>query len=87
MTKLEALRRAKGWSKAELARRAEIGESDIGKIESGRLQPYEGQVKRLAGVFRVPVSRMHEVLGELHGTDLDTKPRTKRVKKDKRRTG
>ncbi len=64
MTKLEEMRRERGWSKAELARRAEIGEADVGKIESGRLQPYDNQLQRLATAFRVPVSRMNEVADE-----------------------
>lgn len=62
MTKLEEMRRTKGWSKAELARRAEIGEADVGKIESGRLRPYDGQLGRLAGALGVPATRMNQLL-------------------------
>jgi len=48
LKKLTALRQARGWSKAELARRARLAEADVGKIESGRLEPYETQLRRLA---------------------------------------
>lgn len=75
MTKLEELRRARGWSKAELARRAQIGEADIGKMESGRLRPYAGQIQRLAAAFRVSVTKMHELLGGERSTPRPTSAR------------
>lgn len=61
--KLIELRRARGWSKAELARRAHLGEGDVGKIESGRLVPYEAQLRRLARALRIPVAEATALLG------------------------
>lgn len=40
-------RRAAGWSQAELARRAKMHPTTISLIESGRLVPGEGQVKKI----------------------------------------
>lgn len=62
MKKLTELRRARGWSKAELARRAHLAEGDVGKIESGRLVPYESQLGRLAMVLDVPVAKAATLL-------------------------
>lgn len=41
-------REARGWSKSELARRAQMSNSTVGAIESGRLTPYESQLRKLA---------------------------------------
>ncbi len=38
MMKLEEMRRERGWSKAELARRAEIGEADVGSAPYARFR-------------------------------------------------
>lgn len=48
MPTLTALRRARGWSKAELGRRAGLNAATIGWIESGRFHPYGGQIDKLA---------------------------------------
>lgn len=42
-----------GWSKGELARRANMTPADVGKIESGRLLPYPSQLVKLAGALGV----------------------------------
>ncbi|MBY0279122.1 helix-turn-helix domain-containing protein [Candidatus Binatia bacterium] len=62
MKKLTELRQARGWSKAELARRAHLAEGDVGKIESGRLVPYEAQLRRLARVLDVPAAKATTLL-------------------------
>lgn len=62
MKKLTELRQARGWSKAELARRAHLAEGDVGKIESGRLVPYEAQLRRLARVLDVPAANASTLL-------------------------
>lgn len=62
MKKLTELRRARGWSKAELARRARLAEGDVGKIESGRLLPYEPQLQRLARALGVPTEKAGTLL-------------------------
>ena len=54
MDTVTTLRLRKGWSKAELARRAGLNASTVGVIESGRLIPYAGQVAKLAAALGVP---------------------------------
>lgn len=49
---LERLRR--GWTKAELARRAGLHPSQVGQIEAGRLLPYETQIRKLAIALDIP---------------------------------
>ena len=41
-------RERKGWSKAELARKANMNASTISQIESGRINPYPGQLVKIA---------------------------------------
>jgi len=51
--KIQQLREAQGWSRSELARRAQMDASDVGKIERGIMQPYPGQMMKLAGALGV----------------------------------
>jgi transcriptional regulator with XRE-family HTH domain len=53
---LTRLREARGWSKAELARRAKLNASTVGAIENGRVVAYEAQLKKLARALGIPVS-------------------------------
>ncbi len=46
--RLTVLRTSRAWSRAELARRARMAPSDVGKIESSRMVPYPSQLARLA---------------------------------------
>lgn len=55
---MERLRR--GWTKTELSRRARIQLSDVSRIESGRMKPYQPQRQRLAQVLEVPADRLFE---------------------------
>jgi ribosome-binding protein aMBF1 (putative translation factor) len=48
ITKLRELR---GWSKAELARRANMAAPCVGQLEHGRLQPYPVQAAKLAAAL------------------------------------
>ena len=48
LSRLEMLRREKGWSKSELGRRACIQSGLIGWIETRRFVPYDVQLERLA---------------------------------------
>jgi transcriptional regulator with XRE-family HTH domain len=41
-------RKARGWSKAELSRRAGLTNSQVGAFESGRQVPYPVQLRRIA---------------------------------------
>lgn len=91
MKKLTELRRARGWSKAELARRAQLSEGDVGKIESGRLVPYETQLGRLARALDVPVAKAATLLGGDEPAPATRKathnpaPRTRRAEPTKRK--
>lgn len=53
MKQITRLRLNKGWSKSELARRATIHPSQVGLIESGRFQPYDSQLAKLATALNV----------------------------------
>ena len=46
--KLTQLREAKGWSRAKLAREAELNPATVGRAESRREVPYDGQLQRMA---------------------------------------
>jgi ribosome-binding protein aMBF1 (putative translation factor) len=48
MKLLTLMRERRGWSRAELARRADLHASQVGAFENGRLVPYAGQLSRLA---------------------------------------
>lgn len=44
-------RERRGWTKAHLARVAELNPSQVGLFESGRLIPYPGQLIKLAAAL------------------------------------
>lgn len=67
MTRLAHERERRGWSRTELARRAEVHPSDIGKFEARRLLPYEGQLQRIAKALRWPMARADSLLEEVVG--------------------
>ena len=48
MIKMKYMRLCAGLSMSEVARRARMGAGDIGKIESGRLTPYDSQLRKIA---------------------------------------
>ena len=64
---LSALREARGWTRAELARRAHMTAGDVGKIEAGRLVPYESQLKKLARALGTPTADARRLLDEIDG--------------------
>lgn len=53
MFSLTARRISAGLSKAQLARRADLDQSLLSKIESGRVRPYPKQLQRLARALGV----------------------------------
>ena len=59
----ERLRR--GWSKAELARRARVDQGLVSKIELRRVNPYPVELARIARALRVPVRRAVTLLDEV----------------------
>jgi ribosome-binding protein aMBF1 (putative translation factor) len=60
--KLKREREKRGWSRAELARRASMSPSDVGKIEAGRATPYDSQLRKLAKALGVPVRECSTLL-------------------------
>ena len=48
MLRLTQERQARGWSQAELSRRARLHPSELSKIECGRIRPYRPLLRRLA---------------------------------------
>ncbi len=62
MLKLRTERERRGWSKAELARRARVDQSFVSKVEARRQVPYPSQLKRLATALGVPVSKADTLL-------------------------
>lgn len=53
-------RKTLGWSQSELSRRSGVHPTTISQIESGRLQPYKSQLKKLAkalGVYPVDLQQ------------------------------
>jgi transcriptional regulator with XRE-family HTH domain len=59
--KLRALRLERGWTVAELARRARVHPSAVSAIEHGRWKPWPAFARRVARVLGV---RVDELLGE-----------------------
>jgi transcriptional regulator with XRE-family HTH domain len=53
MLRLAVLRTQRGWSQAELARRAGLNNSTLSHIESGRFVPYPGQLAKIARAFGI----------------------------------
>lgn len=64
MLRMTSEREARNWSKNELARRARMTPSEIGKIESGRLRPYPSQLKKIAAAFKMPVAEADSLIEE-----------------------
>jgi transcriptional regulator with XRE-family HTH domain len=62
--RLSEERALRGWSRAELARRAGINASTVGLIESGRLRPYPSQLLKLANALGISESEAHLLLEE-----------------------
>jgi transcriptional regulator with XRE-family HTH domain len=63
--KLQALREARRWSRAELARRAGLNAVTVGLVETGRLRPYHSQVVKIAEALDVPLGDAHRLLDDV----------------------
>lgn len=57
-----ALRLRKGWSQAELARRAETSQPYIARLERGQVDPQVSTVRKLAQALAVPVAVLVEAI-------------------------
>jgi len=55
-------RQRKGWSRLELARRSKNAPSDISRFESGRVVPYDVQLRRIARSLGWRVADAHHLL-------------------------
>ena len=64
MLVLTSERNRHGWSRAELARRAQMNATTVGQIEAGRLVPYLIQLKKLADALGIPESEAPTLLCE-----------------------
>jgi transcriptional regulator with XRE-family HTH domain len=62
-------RRRRGWSQAELARRAKLDQSLLSKFESGWQRPYPCQLRRLARALGVPREFAARLSEEVKETD------------------
>ena len=72
MEELRRKRKARGWSQAELARRARLHPSDISRFESGRAIPYPIQLQKLAQALGVAESALlgDDLTATCHGKEL-----------------
>lgn len=52
--RLIAERERRGWTRAELARRAKMHPADVGKLESGKVWPFPAWRVRLGRVLGIP---------------------------------
>lgn len=63
-------RESRGWSRAELARRASLNAATVGQIEAGRLVPYAVQLDKIAEALEYtgePDTLLEEVDHERQG--------------------
>mgnify|MGYP002279122244 CR=1 FL=1 len=60
MLRLTIERQKKGWSKSELARRADTPLSHLSRVESGKAEPYEPVKNRLSNVLGIPEEELLE---------------------------
>jgi len=65
MLVLEQQMREMQWSRAELARRAQLNQVTVGAIINGRAKPYPVQLEKLARALRWPVRNADELMGEV----------------------
>jgi transcriptional regulator with XRE-family HTH domain len=60
--RLVAERKRRGWSQAELARRAWLNPNTISLIETGRLRPYPSQLRKICTALGWPESEAERLL-------------------------
>jgi transcriptional regulator with XRE-family HTH domain len=63
--RITAARNKEGWSRAALARHAEMSASTIGLIESGRFSPYPAQLVKIASALGLPEEQANTLLEEV----------------------
>ena len=62
MEGLKEHRERRGWSRAELARRARLNATTVGWIESGRFRPYRVQRQKLAKALGLTLKGLERCL-------------------------
>lgn len=65
MLRVKRSRLLRGWSQAELARRARVNATTVSQIESGRFRPYSDQLARIALALDCPVGDAATLLEEV----------------------
>lgn len=65
MLLLERLMRRQGWSRAKLARRADVNQVTVGAIINGRMKPYPVQLEKMALALGWPVVDSHALMNEV----------------------
>lgn len=64
MRSIQMQRLHRGWSQAELARRAGIHSSTVSLVESGRLRPYPVQLAKIAEALALPELERRQLFEE-----------------------
>lgn len=67
MLRLTAERLRRGWSKAELARRARLDQANVSRIEARRVRPYAVELARLARALGLEPDEGERLLDEAGG--------------------
>lgn len=61
---LKIYRQERGWSQSELGRRSGIHASTISLIESGRLEPYDAQLAKIAKALKLSKAEVDKLMAE-----------------------
>lgn len=70
MRRIEALRRERGWTLSELSHRAKLHISTLSMIESGRLNPYPKQLRKIGRALGVTdAAELDSLLAEVGNDD------------------
>jgi len=75
---IKKLRQQRGWSQAELARRAVLNSNTVCMIESGRWVPYPKQLSKLSNALGVSEADAHRLLEPVGLAEDDQPPRAAR---------
>lgn len=69
---LKVERQRRGWSQAELARRARMSAATVSQIESGRMRPYDSQLRKLRRALGLPRGQERTLVEEAPQTGATT---------------
>lgn len=61
------IRKERGLSQEELARRADLDEAELGLLESGRRNPSWGVIRRISYALELPLEELIRRVEELEG--------------------